>query len=194
MFLPLPVISSCHLMRHSINWKLKGCQSLKVMVYASSLSSAVLLYVENAQALLWCTNMPYCQIFTLCKALLKPYSCQPRLHPYLCWMILWRIDLSNVFKYHPSTSSDRCGRNRVQAYVVILSTILFTNSSELTPRMNCMSASVDMPSQFLVWRNTPALVEFTSLEHQLHSLNDWSNQVSIKPWLISLPAFAFVFW
>ena len=115
-------------------------------------------------------------------------------HPYLSWTILWRIDLSNVFKSHPSTSSDRCGRNPVQAYVAILSTILPNYSIKLTPRMSCMSASVDMPSQFSVWRNTPALVEFTSLEHQLHSLNDWSNQVSIKLWLISLPALAFVFW
>ena len=103
-----------------------------------------------------------------------------------------RIDLPNVFKSHPSTSSDRCGRNPVQAYVAVLSTILPNFSIKPTPRM-CMSASVDMPSKFLVWQNTPALDEFTSLEHQLHSLNDWSNQVSIKLWLISLPAFAFVF-
>ena len=86
----------------------------------------------------------------------------------------------------------RCGRNPVQAYVAILSTILPNFSIKPTPRM-CMSASVDMPSKFLWWQNTPALDEFTSLEHQLHSLNDWSNQVSIKLWLISLPAFAFVF-
>ena len=77
MFLPLPVIASCHLMRHRFNWKSKGYQFLKAMVYASSLSSAVLLYVANAQALLWCRNMLYFQIFTQCKAFLKPYLCQP---------------------------------------------------------------------------------------------------------------------
>ena len=77
MFLPLPVIASCRLMRHRINWKSNGYQFPKAMVYASLLSSAVLLYVANAQALLWRRNMLYCHIFTQCKVFLKPYLCQP---------------------------------------------------------------------------------------------------------------------
>ena len=66
-------------------------------------------------------------------------------------------------------------------------------SSKLTPRMNCMSARMDIPSQLLVWWITSTLVKFTSLEHQPHSLNGLSNHLSIKLWLISLPALAFVF-
>ena len=68
--------------------------------------------------------------------------------------------------------SDGHGRNPVKVYVSILSIILFNNSSTVLDMVKYLSL----------------LVEFTYLVHQLLSLKGWPNQVSIKPWLSSLPA------
>ena len=74
------------------------------------------------------------------------------------------------------TVSNGHSRNLVQVYVSILSITLFNNSGTVW----------DMVKYFSL------LVEFTCLVHQFHSLYDWPNHVSIKPWLSSMKALTFV--